>query len=179
MVSCKAWVSVDPSNPPAARSLPPRPRGKVVEQGIRVGLGPHPDATGTTERVVMRVDPLRALPVHLYMIPLELDPQLVPSTRCDLAAPVGELDPASLLHVVEADVVLKRIRATQVVVVLILVPEHEAAGAVDAPRYGLALHGDAAVGEGRRRSCRDGEPVVGAVAVDLGEDVRRTRRGWS
>src|SRR2546425_2477259 len=156
-----------------------RPRGEVVEQRVRVGLGPYTDATGTTERGVVRVDPLRAVPVYLHMISLELGPQLVPVTRCHLPAPVGELDPASVPHVVEADVVLKRIRAREIIVVLILVAEYDAAGAVDAPRYRLALHRDAAVGEARRRCRGDRESVVGAVAVDLGEDVRRTRRVWS
>src|SRR5713226_3562438 len=113
------------------------------------------------------------------MISLELGAQLVPVTRCNLPAPIGELDPASVLHVVEADVVLKRVGARQIVVVLILVPEHEAARPVDMSRHRLALHGDAAVSEGRRRGGRDGEPVIGAVAVDLAEDVWRTRCVWS
>src|SRR2546422_9586901 len=110
---------------------------------------PWSDATGTTERTVVRVNSLRAVPVHLHMIPLELGTQLVPDARRDLPAPVGELDSASVLHVVEADVVFERIRATEVVVVLILEPEHDPAGAVDAPRHRLAPHGDAAVSEGR------------------------------
>jgi len=49
--------------------LLPRPRGEVVEQGVRVGLGPDAHAAGTTERAVARVDPLGAVPVHLHMIP--------------------------------------------------------------------------------------------------------------
>src|SRR5947208_5931625 len=134
--------------------LPSRPRGEVVEHSVGVGLGPHTDATGTTERAVVRVDPLRAVPVHLDMVSLELDPQLVPDARCDLPAPIGELDPASVLHVVETDVVLKRVRAREIVVVLILVPEHDTTGAVDMPRHGLALHRDAAIREARRRCCR-------------------------
>src|SRR3989454_8296466 len=121
---------------------------------------PWSDATGTTERTVVRVNSLRAVPVHLHMIPLELDTQLVPDARCDLPAPIGELDPASVLHVVETDVVLKGVGARQIVVVLILVPEHETARPIDVPRYRLALHGDAAVGEARRQSHRDGEPVI-------------------
>src|SRR5256712_1340309 len=92
---------------------------------------PWSDATGTTERTFVRVNSLHAVPVHLHMIPLELDTRLVPDARRDLPAPVGELDPASVLHVVEADVILKRIRARDVIVVLILVPEHEAARPVD------------------------------------------------
>src|SRR5689334_17407291 len=98
--------------------LPPRPRGEIIEQGVRVGLGPNAHAARTTERTVARVDPLRAVPVDLHMIPLVLDAQLVPDARCDLPAPVGKLDPASVLHVIEAYVVLKRIRASEVVVVL-------------------------------------------------------------
>src|SRR2546422_550138 len=156
--------------------LPPRLRGEVVKQCVRVGLGPHTDATGTTERAVERVDPLRAVPVHLHMIPLALDTQLVPDARCDLPAPVGELDPASVFHVVEADVVLQRIRAREVIVVLILVPEHETARPVNMPRHRLAFHRDADIREARRQCGRDREPEVGTVAVDLGEDVRRTRR---
>src|SRR2546425_8056681 len=126
-----------------------RPRGEVVEQRVRVGLGPHTNATGTTERTVVRINSLRAVPVHFHMISLELDAQLVPGARCDLPAPVGELDPASVFHVVEADVVLQRIRAREVIIVLILVPQHDAAGTIDATRYGFALHGDAAVAKGR------------------------------
>src|SRR2546422_11746929 len=101
----------------------------------------------------------------------------MPAARCDLAAPIGELDPASVFHVVEADVVLQRIRAREVIIVLILVPEYDTARPVNMPRHGLALHRDAAIREARRQWGRDREPVVGAVAVDLGQDVLRTRPG--
>src|SRR5207247_10093936 len=157
--------------------LPSRPRGEVVEHSVGVGLGPHTDATGTTERAVVRVDPLRAVPVHLDMVSLELDPQLVPDARCDLPAPIGELDPASVLHVVEADVVLERVGARQIVVVLILVSEHETARPVNIPRHRLALHGDAAVSEGWRRGSRNGEPVISAVAGVLAQ-VDSDRAGY-
>jgi hypothetical protein len=65
-------------NGPAARSRSQWPRREVVEQGVRVGLGRDAHAAGITERVVVRVDPLRAVPVYLHMIPLELGAQLVP-----------------------------------------------------------------------------------------------------
>src|SRR5207247_10981128 len=149
---------------------------EVVEQGVRVSLGPDAHAARATERAVVRVNSLRAVPVHLHMIPLEVDAQLMPDARCDLAAPISELDSASVLHVVEADVVFECIRAAEVVVVLILVAEHDAARAVDVPRHGLALHGNAAVSAARRPGGRYREPVVGTVAVDLGQNVRRTGR---
>src|SRR5207247_6433650 len=120
-------------------SLPPRLRSEVVEQRVRVRLGPHTDATGTTERVVVRVDPLCTIPVHLHMVPLEIDTQLVPDTRCDPPVPVGELDPAAVLHVAEADVVLKRIGACQIVVVVILVADDETARQVRLTRDRLSL----------------------------------------
>src|SRR2546425_8752845 len=62
----------------AARSRPPRFRREVVEQGVGVGLGPHADTAGTTERAVVRIDQLRALPVHLRIISLQVDAPLVP-----------------------------------------------------------------------------------------------------
>src|SRR5437667_9477967 len=99
--------------------------------------------------MVVRVDPLRAVPVHLHVISLELGAQLVPVTRRNLPAPVGELSPASVLHVVEADIVFERIRAREVVVVLILVAENEAARPVNMPRHRLALRRDTAIREAR------------------------------
>jgi len=43
---------------------------------------------------------------YLYMVPLKLGAQVVPGARRDFAAPGGELDPASALYVIEANVVL-------------------------------------------------------------------------
>src|SRR5207249_6909104 len=131
MMGYRCGVSIRGSNQLAGWLRPPWPRNEVVEQRVRVRLGPHPDATGTTERTVVRINSLRAVPVHFHMISLVLDAQLVPAARCDFPAPVGELDPASVLHVVEADIILQRIRAREVIVVLILVAEHETARPVN------------------------------------------------
>jgi hypothetical protein len=64
--------------PRAVWSRPTRFRDEVIEQRVRVSLGPDAHAARATERAVVHVDPLRAVPVHLHMIPLELDAQLVP-----------------------------------------------------------------------------------------------------
>src|SRR5439155_24697132 len=80
------WLNVKPhaafqcealsSGSPPGRAL--WGRREVVEQSVRVGLRPDAHGAGTGKRAVVRVDQLRAVPVHFHMITLELGAQFVP-----------------------------------------------------------------------------------------------------
>jgi len=54
------WYVHQEVEPACCGSRPARPRGEVIENRVGVCLGPHTNATGTTERAVVRVYTLRA-----------------------------------------------------------------------------------------------------------------------
>ncbi len=73
--------------------------------------------TGVAERGARRLDHLVAVEAHLEAVALRLDAQVVPDAVRHLAVPPRELDPPPFHDVVEAHVVLERVRAHDVVVV--------------------------------------------------------------
>src|SRR6266850_6289394 len=139
---------------------------EVVERDHRVGLGPESELAGRRERGVVLVDDLPAVEKHLDMIADVLHGQLVPRAARDLAIPVAELTAPALDHSVQANVVLERVGARDVVVVCVLEPPDEAAALVHfagdrlaADRQPQVFHFRPGVG--------DAEAVVGVVAVGL------------
>src|SRR5688572_24095489 len=152
------------------------PRGReLVEGRDRVGLGPKPDLPGVREGRVARVDDLLAVPVNDEMITPRLCPQLAPLVCGHLPAPARDLLTLSIPDVVQPDVVLQRVRACHVVVVLVAVPEDEAARLVNLACHGLAPDRDAEVPKRRLVDNSEGVSVASRVVVDLHEHVVAAR----
>src|SRR5213592_3370615 len=82
------------------------------------------------------------------------------------------LDAAAILHVVPADVVLERVRAREVIVVLVLVAPHDTARAIHPTAHGFAPDSYAYVPERGAVSHGEREAVVCPIAVFLREHVR-------
>src|SRR6266436_9003769 len=80
-------------------------------------------------------------------------------------------DAAAILHVVPADVVLESVRPRQVIVVLVLVPPHDAARAIHPTAHRLAPNRYAHVPERGRVSHGDRKAIISSIAVFLREDV--------
>ncbi|TMA41172.1 MAG: hypothetical protein E6J82_13370 [Deltaproteobacteria bacterium] len=122
----------------------------------------------------MVVDHLRAVEEHLDVVADHLHRKVVPDTRSDLPVPSGEPDPATLDDVVQVHVVLEGVGARDVVVVLVLQPPDDSAALIALPRDRLALHRKAQVFQ-LRPGVRDRKPIIGLVAVSLGENVLAAR----
>src|SRR5437667_2696202 len=95
----------------------------------------------------------------------------MPSTRCDGHMHALHLDAAAILHVVPADVVLERIRPRQVIVVLVLVPPHDAARAIYPTAHRFAPDSYAYVPERGAVSQGEWEAVVCPITVFLRQHV--------
>src|SRR5437870_10261220 len=95
----------------------------------------------------------------------------MPNARCDGHMHALHLDAAAILHVVPADVVLESIRPRQIIVVLVLVPPHDAARAIHTTAHRFAPDSYAHVPE--RGAVRHGEreAVVCPITVFLREYV--------
>src|SRR5439155_14151500 len=152
-----------------------RRRREIVELDDRICLRPHAELARVLEGIVVLVDHLRAVQEDLDVVPDHLHSKLVPHARGDLAVPAGEPVPAPLDDVVQVHVVLEGIRARDVVVVLILQAPDDPAALISLASNWLALHRQAQIFQ-LRPGVRDGEAVVGLVAVGLGEDVLAARR---
>src|SRR6266699_2904925 len=81
------------------------------------------------------------------------------------------LDAAAILHVVPADVILERVCPREVIVVLVLVPPHDAARAIHPAAHRFAPNRYAHVPERGAVSQGEREAVVGPIAVFLREHV--------
>src|SRR5438093_7190371 len=99
----------------------------------------------------------------------------MPNTRCDEHMHAFHLDPTAILHVVPADVVLERIRPRQVIVVLVLVPPHDAARAIHPTAHRFAPDSYAYVPERGPVSQGEWEAVVRPITVFLPEHVGPAR----
>src|SRR5919197_833150 len=97
----------------------------------RIGLGPQAHPSRILEGPVLRVDDALVIPEHVEFVATRLHGERVPGAGNDRAVPSSELATAALHDVVEPNVVLERVRTREVVVVLVLVPEDDAAGLVD------------------------------------------------
>src|SRR5215472_13494988 len=119
-----------------------RRRGQVVELDDRIGLRPDAKLARLREGLVMGIDDLLSVEEDLEVVALRLHCQLVPFPRGHLPVPARELPAVALDHVVEADVVLERVRTGHVVVVGVLQAEDQATTLVTLSGDRLALHGE-------------------------------------
>src|SRR6266550_1186487 len=158
---------------PRARSWRERGSSEVVEQGVRIGLCPHTNLARRREPRVVDVDQLVAVEVDLDVIAAHVRAQRVPDPRCDGHMYALHFDAPAILHVVPADVVLERIRAREVIVVLVLVAPHDTARAIHPTAHRFAPDSYAHVSELGPISHGDGEAVVRPIAVFLREYVGR------
>src|SRR5205809_2561191 len=124
----------------------------------------------------MDVDQLGAVEVDFDVVASHVRSQAMPPARSDAYFHPLHFNAAAVLDVVPADVVLQGIGAGEVVVVLVPVAPHDAASAVHPPTHRLAPNRNTYVAERGTIRDRDWEPVVGAVAVLLGEHVGPARR---
>ena len=95
----------------------------------------------------------------------------MPDPRCDGHMHALHFNAAAILHVVPADVVLESIRPREVIVVFVLVPPHDAAGAIHPTAHRLAPNRDAHVSKHGPVGNREGETVVCPITVFLREHV--------
>src|SRR2546427_3156474 len=160
------------AGPPSAERL----GTQVIEIGDRIRLGPHTDLPRLRERRVMGVYHLVPVERHHEVVATRLDAELVPRPTRHLPAPSHDLPPAPVLHVIQVHVVLEGVGARQVVVVLVLIAEHETTRLVHSTRYGLAPDRQADVAECRLVRDGDREPIVRTVSVELREYVSGARR---
>src|SRR5262249_19255372 len=86
-----------------------RARREIVEEGDRVRFRPQADLARVTERAVVVIDDLRAIPVGLEVVTLGHEPVFVPRARRHLAVPPRDLLTFAVLDEVEAHVVLERV----------------------------------------------------------------------
>src|SRR5213592_2948141 len=148
-----------------------RGRGEIVEQGVRIGFRPHANLTWRSEPCVVNVDQFRAVEVDLDVIAAHIGAQRMPNPRCDGHPHALHLDAPAILHVVPADVVLQRVRAREVIVVLVLVAPHDTARAIHPTAHRLAPDRYAHVPERGRISHGHREAVVRPITVFLREHV--------
>src|SRR6266404_2728225 len=148
-----------------------RGSGEVVEQGLRISLCPHANLTWRSEPCVVDVDQFLAVEVDLDVIAAHVRAQRVPDSRRDGHMHALHFDAAAILHVVPADVVLESVRPRQVIVVLVLVPPHDAARAIHPTAHRLAPNRYAHVPERGPISHGDREAIISPIAVFLREDV--------
>src|SRR6266849_1172799 len=147
-----------------------RRRGQVVEINDRIRFGPEADSPWIREGFVLRIDYFLVVKEDLEVVAFGFHRQVVPDAAGDLAIPPREFSPVPFHHVVEANVVLERVGADDVIIVRVLEPEHESATLVHLPGDRLAFHRQAQVlhlgaGEG------NGKTIVGIVSAYLREDI--------
>jgi hypothetical protein len=121
--------------------------GELAEGRHAVGLGPDADATGAADVVVAEIDVALAVERDADLRAGELDPQRVPLAARDRRIDVLEGLADAARGVVERDVVLERVGASDVVVVAVLPAPDDATGLVFLAGKGLELRLDPAVGQ--------------------------------
>ena len=104
---------------------------EIVERCDAVGFGPDTDFAGVLKRVVVPFDCLLSIKRDCEMIPIEIDKQRVPLARCDVHVGSLLLGALAFDSVINRDVVLERIRASNVIIVRVLQPPDDAARLVE------------------------------------------------
>src|SRR5688572_23770804 len=149
---------------------------EVVELGPRVGLGPDAEASGRQEGRVLLVEVRLAVEPHDDAARVEIDGELVPAggqlhrrARHDRAR--------AGLHDVEAEVVLERIEAGEVVVVRALRPPDQPAALVDLSVERAEADAHASLVDREAGQEGDVEALLLGLAVLLQHARRRGRVG--
>jgi hypothetical protein len=95
------------------------PVREVVERGNAVGFGPDADGTGPCNPLIVDLDVALAVERDPDVLAGELDAERVPLVAGYRGVDILDRVPATILRVVQRDVVLQRIGARNIVVVAV------------------------------------------------------------
>src|SRR5260370_151603 len=154
-----------------------RPDFDAIKPRYTVGLGPERDLACAGKGAVGRGEQLLA--VKRDREPLTLRPQakLVPRVGRDLGVGAFDLLAPALDHAIEADVVLERIGAHDIIIIGVADPDGDSAGLIDLPGHCLESNRDIHAARRYRSVDRERKPVIGRVRAGL-LDGEPDRRRW-
>ena len=139
-------------------------RGKA---GDAVCLGPERHFACLCERLVSGGKQFRTVERYGETIVRHFQSQAMPCVRRYPVADAFDLATRALDHPVKIDIVLKRIRADDIVIILIHQPDRDAGRAIDRAGDGIEADRDVNVGGGYRLIDCDREAVICPVAAGL------------
>src|SRR5207248_1357478 len=103
---------------------------EIVEPGHAVGLGPHARQARILELIVVSLEENFAVEADLEVVALDAELERMPFPRGNFRIGSRELPAVAVDNLVQADVVLQRIGASDVIIVLVLITGDQAPGLI-------------------------------------------------
>jgi hypothetical protein len=122
---------------------------EFVEIGQAIRFGPKSDLSRTRKCRIVRLDHADAIKNDFEKIAFDFEGQRVPSAGGDLRILASDLSTLAGDHLVQSYIVLKRVRPRDIVILVILCADDDAARLIDAARDRFETNGYADVSDGQ------------------------------